>query len=175
MEAPGKLEVLYDAPTLAARIAEMGAQITEDFRGEELVIICVLKGSFMFTADLVRHIDLPCEVDFLGLSSYGDDTKSSGVVRFTKDLSRPIEGKSVLIVEDIIDTGLTMKYLLDNFETRGPKRVEVATLLHKPANQRIEVPIAYKGFTIDDLFVIGYGLDLAERYRNLPYVGHIVS
>ena len=131
-----KMQVLYSADDLAARIQELGAQITEDNKGASLTVVGVLKGSFMFIADLVRAIDLPMEVDFLGVSSYGSDTKSSGVVKFTRDLSNSIAGKRVLIVEDIIDTGLTMRYLLENFESRNPESVQVCTLLHKPCNQK---------------------------------------
>jgi hypoxanthine phosphoribosyltransferase len=127
----------------------------------------------MFVTDLVRYIDLDLSVDFLGLSSYGDSTKSSGVVRMTQDLSDPIEGKNVLIVEDIVDTGLTMKYLLENLQTRHPKSLSVVTLLDKPAGRKVEVPIEYTGFEIPDKFVIGYGLDYAELYRNLPYIGYV--
>ena len=151
----------------------MAEQITADFEGEEVHVIGVLKGCFVFLADLVRYIDLDVSIDFLGLSSYGDSTKSSGVVRMTQDLSEPIEGKNVLVVEDIVDTGLTMKYLLENLQTRHPKSLSVATLLHKPEGQTVDVPIAYKGFTIPDKFVIGYGLDYAELYRNLPYIGYV--
>ncbi|WP_246099115.1 hypoxanthine phosphoribosyltransferase [Persicimonas caeni] len=147
--------------------------MTADFEGEQVHIIGVLKGCFMFVTDLVRYIDLDLSVDFLGLSSYGDSTKSSGVVRMTQDLSDPIEGKNVLIVEDIVDTGLTMKYLLENLQTRHPKSLSVVTLLDKPAGRKVEVPIEYTGFEIPDKFVIGYGLDYAELYRNLPYIGYV--
>ena len=131
----------------------------------------MLKGSYIFLADLMREIDLDCSVDFLGVSSYGSRTQTSGVVRMTQDLSTPIAGKHVLLVEDIVDTGLTMKYLIDNLQTRRPASISVCTLLHKPSNQHIEVPIHYVGFTIPGKFVIGYGLDYAELYRNLPYIG----
>ena len=170
------LKVLISEEQLAERIAELGREIkaaNED--AEALTVVGVLKGSFMFLADLVRAIDLPLEVDFLGVSSYGMDTKSSGVVKFTRDLSSSIQGKHVLIVEDIIDTGLTMAYLLKNFQSRNPASVQVCTLLHKPCNQACEVPIDFTGFTIDDHFVIGYGLDLAERYRNLSFIGYLVD
>ncbi len=165
------MEVLLSAEEIEARVAELGAQITRDFKGQSLHIVGVLKGCFMFLADLVRHIDLECSVDFLGLSSYGSRTESSGVVRMTQDLSSPIAGKHVLLVEDIVDTGLTMKYLIDNMLTRRPESISVCTLLHKPSNQHIEVPIHYVGFTIPNKFVIGYGLDYAEIYRNLPFIG----
>lgn len=162
---------MLSAEEIEARVAELGAQITRDFKGQSLHVVGVLKGCFVFLADLVRHIDLECSVDFLGLSSYGSRTESSGVVRMTQDLSSPIAGKHVLLVEDIVDTGLTMKYLIDNMQTRRPESISVCTLLHKPSNQHIEVPIHYVGFTIPNKFVIGYGLDYAEIYRNLPFIG----
>jgi len=133
--------------------------------------VTVLKGSFVFAADLVRAVDLPCRVEFLGVRSYGDQTSSSGGVQITHDLDRSIEGAHVILVEDIVDTGLTMAYLLDNLRTRRPASLEIAALLEKPARTRVPVSIAYLGFTIDDVFVVGYGLDHAERYRNLPYIG----
>lgn len=154
-------------------MAELGAQITKEFKGQPLHVVGVLKGSFMFLADLVRHIDLDCSIDFLGVSSYGSRTQTSGIVRMTQDLSSPIANKHVLIVEDIVDTGLTMKYLIDNLQTRRPESISVCTLLHKPSNQRIEVPIHYVGFTIPNEFVIGYGLDYAQLYRNMPYIGYV--
>lgn len=166
-----KVRTLIDAETIQKRTRELGAQITADHLGREVVIVCVLKGSFVFTSDLARAIDLPLSIDFLALRSYGDGTESSGVVQITSDLSRPIEGKDVIVVEDIVDTGLTMTYLLKNLETRKPRSVRLASLLHKPARTRVPVKIDYLGFTIEDVFVIGYGLDYAERYRNLPYLG----
>jgi hypoxanthine phosphoribosyltransferase len=165
------LDVLYDAPTLDARIAELGAQIRRDYQGKNLVLVGVLKGSILFMADLARQIDLPLSLDFLGLSSYGDKTESSGVVRITSDLSKPIEGKDVLVVEDIVDTGLTMQFLLANLATRKPASVRICTLLHKPARAKVQIPLDYVGFTIEDRFVVGYGLDYAEIYRNVPFVG----
>jgi hypoxanthine phosphoribosyltransferase len=165
------VRTLIDAEKIAGRIAEMGREITRDYRDKDLVLLTVLKGSFVFSADLARAIDLPLSVDFLGLRSYGDGTTSTGVVQITTDLSKPIEGKDVLVVEDIVDTGLTMSYLLENLETRKPKSLKIASFLHKPARTQVAVPIAYLGFTIDDVFVVGYGLDFAERYRNLPFVG----
>ena len=166
------LDVLLTQEQIQRRIRELGAQIAQDYAGRDLHVIAVLKGSFVFLADLVRAIpkdDL--SVDFLGLSSYGVSTKSSGVVRVTQDLSLPIEGRNVLVVEDIIDTGLTMKYLMDNLETRRPASLEICTLLHKPDNTEAEVGMKYIGFTIPNEFVIGYGLDYAERFRNVPYIG----
>ena len=169
-----ELKVLFSEEDIATRVAELGRQITADHQGKELVVVSVLKGSFVFVADLVRHIDLHCSIDFLGLSSYGEETKSSGVVEITRDLSLSITGKNVLVVEDIVDTGLTMRYLMENFSTRKPKTVNICTLLHKPSNQQCELPIDYTGFVIENHFVIGYGLDLAEHYRNLPYIGYVV-
>jgi len=165
------LRVLIDEATIAAKVKELGARITERHRGHEVVLVPVLKGSFVFAADLARAIDLPVTIDFLGCRSYGDGTESSGVVQITYDLTRPIEHKRVIVVEDIVDTGLTMTYLLENLETRRPQSVELCSLLHKPARTRVPVEIHYLGFTIDDVFVVGYGLDHGERYRNIPYIG----
>jgi hypoxanthine phosphoribosyltransferase len=162
---------LLTAEEIRARVRELGAQITKEYADRRLVLVCVLKGSFVFTADLSRHIDLPLRVEFLGVRSYGEGTTTTGVVQITQDLSRPIEGDDVLIVEDIIDTGLTISHLLQLLRTRMPSSIKVCALLHKPARARVEVPIDYLGFTIDDKFVVGYGLDWAERYRNLPYIG----
>lgn len=166
-----KIRTLIDEATIAAKVKELGKRITEQHAGREIVLVPVLKGSFVFAADLARAIDLPLSIEFLGCRSYGEGTESSGVVQITYDLSKPIEGKHVIIVEDIVDTGLTMTYLLENLETRRPASLELCSLLHKPARTRVPVDIHYLGFTIDDVFVIGYGLDYAERYRNLPYLG----
>ena len=165
------VEVLHDADTIARRVRQLGEEITEAYDNGPLTVVVILKGSFVFAADLIRHIDLPLSVDFMGLSSYGAETQSSGVVRITQDLSQPIEGRHVLVVEDIIDTGLTMKYLLGNLATRRPKSTKVCALLHKPARAEHAIDIDYLGFTIPDAFVVGYGLDYAERYRNLPFIG----
>lgn len=164
-------EVMLSAETIQARVVEMGAQITRDLRGQNLTVVGVLRGSFIFMADLVRAIDLPLSCDFLGLSSYGASTKSSGVVQITKDLGDPVEGRHILVIEDIIDTGLTMAYLLENLATRKPASVQIASLLSKPARRQVEVDIDYLGFTIEDRFVVGYGLDYAGEYRNLPFIG----
>jgi len=169
------ISTLIDAEKISARVREMGAQITKDYAGKEIVLVPVLKGSFVFAADLARHIDLSVSIDFLGLRSYGDGTKSSGVVQITSDLTKPIEGKHVIVIEDIVDTGLTMQYLFENLETRHPASVKLASLLHKPARTTVEIKIDYLGFTIDDVFVIGYGLDYAEKYRNLPFIGVVES
>jgi hypoxanthine phosphoribosyltransferase len=166
-----RVVTMLSAEQIAARVRELGTDITRDYAGRNLVIVCVLKGSFVFAADLTRAIDLPLRIDFLGVRSYGADTESSGVVQITQDLSRPIEHDDVLLVEDIVDTGLTIAHLVDLLRTRSPSSVKVCALLHKPARARLQVAIDYIGFTIDDRFVVGYGLDCAERYRNLPYIG----
>ena len=165
------LDVLVSEEELQAKAKELGQQISQEYAGKQLTVVGVLNGCFIFFADLVRHIDLPISIDFLGLSSYGSATKSSGVVQITKDLSGPIEGEHLLIVEDIIDTGLTMSYLLKNLKTRKPASIKVCSLLSKPARRIVETQIDYLGFTIEDRFVVGYGLDFDSRYRNLPYIG----
>jgi hypoxanthine phosphoribosyltransferase len=162
---------MLSAEQIAARVRELGAQITKDYKDRSLVLVCVLKGSFVFASDLMRAIDLPLRVDFLGVRSYGEGTESSGVVQITQDLSRPIEHEDVLLVEDIVDTGLTIAHLMDLLRTRQPHSIKVCSLLHKPARARIAVKVDYLGFTIEDKFVVGYGLDFAEKYRNLPYIG----
>ncbi len=164
------IDVMLSSEQIAARVKELGEAITRDHQGQEVVVIPVLKGSFMFAADLVRHINLPTRIEFLGLRSY-EGTKSTGVVQITSDLSFSIEDCAVVIVEDIVDTGLTMTYLLENLSTRRPRSVKLASLLHKPARSKVKVDIDYLGFTIEDKFVIGYGLDYDGQYRNLPYVG----
>ena len=165
-----RFRILIPEDRLQERIRELGKQIRTDFGDRPIVCICVLKGSFMFMADLVRAIGGELETEFLGVSSYQGGTQSTGVVQITKDLSSPIEGKDVIIIEDIIDTGLTMHYLLDMLAIRQPRSISVCTLLDKPANREVEMTADYVGFSIPDEFVIGYGLDLAERYRNLPYI-----
>jgi hypoxanthine phosphoribosyltransferase len=167
---------LISASAIAARVAELGAQITRDYaaRSEtaEIVVIGVLKGSVIFLADLVRHIGLPVYIEFIGISSYGDATVSSGVVQITQDLSRPIENKHVIVVEDIVDTGHTVHYLLENLGTRRPASVALCSLLHKPERSEREIKIDYLGFTIPNKFVVGYGLDIAQQFRNLPFIGY---
>lgn len=165
------IKALLTEDQLATRIRELGTQITEDYKDKNLLVIGVLRGSFMFLADLVRHIELPCPIEFLGLSSYGNRTESSGVVRFTSDLTRPIKDLDVLVVEDIIDTGLTMKYLQENLLTRQPASLKICSLLEKPERAIEKIDIDYLGFTIANHFVIGYGLDYQGAYRNLPYIG----
>lgn len=168
-------EELISTEKLRGRVAQLGEQITADYRdsAEELILLGVLKGSFVFLADLCRAIHMPHAVDFIGIASYGDETKSSGVVKITQDLTRPIEGKHVIVVEDIVDTGLTVHYLLDNLATRHPASVKLASLLHKPDRTIQEVPIDYLGFAIPNKFVVGYGLDIAQHYRNLSFIGYI--
>lgn len=168
-----ELRVLISEDEIRARVKALGEQITRDYQDKDLTAICVLKGSFPFFADLVRAIDLPIECDFLGLSSYGSATRTSGVVKITSDLTKPVGEKNVLVVEDIVDTGLTMNYLLENLWTRRPASVKVCSLLYKPANTVVDVQIDYLGFTIEDRFVIGYGLDLDQKYRNLPFIGYL--
>jgi hypoxanthine phosphoribosyltransferase len=169
--SPPEVSPLIDSQHLADRVGALGAEITRDYAGLSLVLLCVLKGSFVFAADLSRAIALPIRLEFLGVRSYGDDTKSSGVVQITQDLTRPVEGDHILIVEDIVDTGLTLSYLREQLRSRNPASIKVAALLHKPARMKRQVEIDYLGFTIDDVFVVGYGLDYAERYRNLPFLG----
>ncbi len=163
-------EVLVDEDTLATRVAELGAEVSADYEGRDLLLVGVLKGAVFFMADFMRHLTVPCEVDFMAISSYGASTDSSGVVRILKDLDINIEARDVLVVEDIIDSGLTLSYLIRNLEAREPASLEVCALLTKPERREIEVPVRYVGFEIPNRFVIGYGLDFGERYRNLPYV-----
>jgi len=172
---PDPFAELISAEAIAKRVAELGAQITEEYRKvtpEEVVVVGVLKGSVIFMSDLVRHILLPIKLEFMGVSSYGDETTSSGIVQITQDLTKPIEGKHVILVEDIVDTGHTVHYLLQNLATRQPASLKLASLLHKPERQEREVKIDYLGFTIPNKFVVGYGLDAAQLYRNLPYIGY---
>ena len=164
-------EVLFSAEQIHAQVAKLGAQISTDFAGEEILIIAVLKGALLFLADLIRHIDLPLAIDFMAVSSYGAGTESTGVVRILKDLDEPIEGKHVLIVEDIVDSGRTLDYLLRLLQQRSPATIHVCTLLDKQERREIDVPIDYVGFEVPDEFVVGYGLDYAELYRQLPCIG----
>ncbi|HEY7151248.1 MAG TPA: hypoxanthine phosphoribosyltransferase [Solirubrobacterales bacterium] len=170
MDDPAIGEVLVPAEELQRRIRELGAEISRDYAGRDLIMIGVLKGAVLFLADLMRELTVPCEVDFMAVSSYGSATDSSGVVRILKDLDSSIEGRNVLIVEDIIDSGLTLQYLLRNLRARNPASVEVCALLTKPDRRRVELPIRYVGFEIPNRYVIGYGLDYAQRYRNLDCV-----
>jgi hypoxanthine phosphoribosyltransferase len=162
---------LIDAARISERVRALGEAISVDYADRELCVVSVLKGSFMFAADLVRAIDRPLTVDFLAVKSYEDATESSGVVRLTHDLSHTVEGKHVLLIEDIVDTGLTVRFLLETLQTRRPASLRLAALLHKPVRARTEVHIDYLGFRIEDAFVVGYGLDHGQRHRNLPYIG----
>ena len=164
-------EILIDEQSLQQRIAELGREISADYEGRDLLLVGVLKGAVFFMADLMRHIRVPCEVDFMAISSYGASTDSSGIVRILKDLDLNIEGRNVLVVEDIIDSGLTLSYLVRTLEAREPGSLEICTLLTKPERREIDVDVRYVGFEIPNRFVIGYGLDFAERYRNLRFVG----
>ena len=164
-------EVLIDEEALQQRIAALGEEISSEYTGRDLLLVGVLKGAVFFLADLMRNLTVPCEIDFMAISSYGASTDSSGVVRILKDLDINIEGRDVLVVEDIIDSGLTLSYLMRNLEARGPSSLEICALLTKPERREIHVPVRYVGFEIPNRFVIGYGLDFGERYRNLPYVG----
>jgi hypoxanthine phosphoribosyltransferase len=164
-------EILIEPQALRARVAELGEEISDAYAGRDLLLIGVLKGAVFFMADLMRHLTVPCEVDFMAISSYGAATDTSGVVRILKDLDINIEGRNVLVVEDIIDSGLTLSYLIRNLESREPASLEICALLTKPARREIDVDVRWIGFEIPNRFVIGYGLDFAERYRNLPYVG----
>ncbi|HEY7707497.1 MAG TPA: hypoxanthine phosphoribosyltransferase [Gaiellaceae bacterium] len=167
----GVSEILIEEDALRERIAELGGEISADYAGKDLLLVGVLKGAVFFMADLMRHITVPCEVDFMAISSYGASTDSSGVVRILKDLDETIEGRNVLVVEDIIDSGLTLSYLKRTLGARNPASLEICALLTKPERREVDVPVRYTGFEIPNRFVVGYGLDFAERYRNLRYVG----
>lgn len=163
-------DILLTEEQLQAKIRELGAKISADYRDRNPLLIGVLKGAFMFMADLAKAIDIPVEIDFMAVSSYGSSTKSSGVVRIIKDLEVSVEGRDVIIVEDIIDSGLTLSYLIDVLERRNARSVAVVALLDKPDRRKVNLDIEYKGFTLPDEFVVGYGLDYAEKYRNLPFI-----
>jgi hypoxanthine phosphoribosyltransferase len=167
----GIAEVLVDEEALRARVGELGEEISSDYAGRDLLLVGVLKGAVFFMADLMRALTVPCEVDFMAISSYGAASDSSGVVRILKDLDIPLDGRHVLVVEDIIDSGLTLSYLMRNLRAREPASLEICALLTKPERREIEIPVRYVGFEIPNRFVVGYGLDYAERYRNLPFVG----
>lgn len=164
-------EILIAPEEIQTRVAELGGRITTDYQGRDLLLVCILKGGLTFLADLVRQVQLPLEVDFMAISSYGADTESSGVVRILMDLETNIEGRGVLIVEDIIDTGHTLQYIIENLRTRRPASLRICCLLDKTPRRQIEIPLDYVGFEIPDVFVVGYGLDYQENFRNLPYVG----
>jgi hypoxanthine phosphoribosyltransferase len=165
------VDLLISEAKLQARIRELGAQLTRDYAGKELTLLAVLKGSVFFATDLARAIDLPLTLEVLGVSSYQGGTETTGEVRITSDVTKPMAGKDVLVVEDIIDTGLTMKFLLENLHGRHPASLKLCALLEKPARARAKVQIDYRGFVVEDVFVVGYGLDYAEKYRNVPFIG----
>lgn len=166
-----KIRVLLSEQDVDRRIAEIGKKISEDYQGKEVHLICVLKGSVFFTCELAKRITVPVSLDFMSVSSYGADTKSSGVVRIVKDLDEPLEGKDVIIVEDIVDSGRTLSYLIEILKKRNPASLRLCTLLDKPERRVTDVKVDYTGFNIPDEFVVGYGLDYAQKYRNLPYIG----
>lgn len=172
MEQP-KISVLIPEDEIETRVCELGAQISEDFRGEPVKLICILKGSAFFACELAKRITVPVMLDFMQVSSYGNKTVSSGNIRIKKDLDEPLEGENVIIVEDIIDSGRTLSKLVPMLKERNPKEIRVCTLLSKPERREVDIDVAYNGFTIPDKFVVGYGLDYDQRYRNLPYVGVI--
>ncbi len=165
------LEVLISREQIQERIREIGANITRDYAGRRPELICVLKGAMVFMSDLIRAIDLNLTIDFIAVSSYGKGANSTGEVKIVKDLDEPLEGRDIILVEDILDTGLTLNYLVKNFRSRGATSIKIVTLLNKPERRKVEVKAEYVGFEIPDKFVVGYGLDFAERYRNLPYIG----
>jgi hypoxanthine phosphoribosyltransferase len=168
-------ETLVEAEALQRRIRELAAEISRDYSERDLLLVCVLKGAVFFTADLMRHLEIDVEIDFMAVASYGSATDSSGVVRILKDLDAPIEGRNVLIVEDIVDSGLTLQYLLRSLGARGPASVEVCALLTKPERRKVELPVRYVGFEIANRFAIGYGLDHQERFRSLPFVAALAG
>ena len=166
-----KISILISEERIEKRIREMAETISKEFEGESVVLICILKGSVFFTCELAKRLTIPVTLDFMCVSSYGDDTKSSGIVRISKDLDQSVEGKNVIIIEDIIDSGRTLFYLLEMLKTRMPKTLRLCTLLDKPSRRVMDVAVDYTGFEIEDKFVVGYGLDYAQKYRNLPYIG----
>lgn len=163
-------KVLIDEETLQIKVKELGKQITKDYAGKDLLVVCVLKGAVMFVTDLIKNIELPLEIDFMAVSSYGKSSKTSGVVRILKDLNADIKDKDVLIVEDIVDSGLTLSYLIEILKSRKPNSVEICTLLDKKEGRKTDIETKYSGFDVPDEFVVGYGLDFAEKYRNIPYI-----
>lgn len=164
-------EILFSEEILANKIAELGEKISKDYEGKNLLVVGILKGSVLFAAELLKNISIPCEIDFMAVSSYGNSTETSGVVRILKDLNEDIDNRDILIVEDIVDSGVTLDYLLKYLKTRGAKSVEIVTLLNKPARRKIDINVKYTGFEVPDGFIVGYGIDYAEKYRNLPFIG----
>ena len=165
------LRVLLSEDEIREKVRELGGKITADYKNSNLMLVTVLKGAVVFLADLMRQIDVPAEIDFMVVSSYGSGVKSSGVVKIVKDLDVPLAGKDILIVEDILDSGLTLSYIKELLESRGPRSIRIATLLDKPSRRKVDLQADYIGFSVPDEFVIGYGLDYDEKYRNLPYIG----
>ena len=165
-----RMKILYSRDEIERVVRDMAERISRDYEGKDLVVVCVLKGAFMFMADLVRHLKVPCVIDFMRLASYGSGTATSGKVLVTKDLETPIAGKDVLIVEDIVDTGITLQYLTGYLENRKPKSIKICALLDKPARRKADVYGDYVGFTVEDKFIVGYGLDFNQKYRQLPYI-----
>jgi hypoxanthine phosphoribosyltransferase len=168
-------KILITEDEIRRRAAEIGRSISEDFAGEEVLVVGILKGAVMWMSDVIKHISLPVRMDFMAVSSYGSSTKSSGVVRILKDLDNAIEGKNVIIVEDIVDSGVTLNYLREHLRSRGPKSLRICALLDKPAGRRAAVRVDYIGFTVEDVFIVGYGLDVNQRYRNLPYITSVAE
>jgi len=163
-------EILFDQKTIEKKVKELADQISKDYAGKEVVLIAILKGAIVFMSDLMRHLSIPILIDFVQVSSYGASTTSSGVITLKKDIDTEISGKDVLLIEDIIDYGYTLDYLLKKFKERNPKSLKICCFLDKKARRKVEVPLAYKGFEVPDKFIVGYGLDFAEKYRNLPYI-----
>lgn len=171
--AKGLVGQMFTAQQIAHKVKELGEQISRDYAGEEILVVGILKGAFVFCADLVRSITVPAEIDFMAVSSYGKSTESSGVIKILKDLDASVQGRHVLLVEDIVDSGLTLRYLREYLEHQQPASLKVCALLDKPSRRKTEVKVDYRGFEIPDEFIVGYGIDWAERYRNLPYIGMI--
>lgn len=163
-------EIMLTEDAIQKRVKELGAQITKDYEGEEIFVICILRGACFFMTDLLKRVENNVIIDFMAVTSYGSETKTSGVVKIIKDLDTPIDEKHVLIIEDIVDTGLTLHYLMDNLKTRNPKSLKICTLLDKPERRKIDIEADYKGFVVDNRFIVGYGLDYQQKYRNLPYI-----
>ena len=166
-------EVLFSEEVIVDKVKQMGETLSLDYKGKNLLVVGVLKGSVVFASELLKHIDIPCELDFMAVSSYGSSTQTSGVVRILKDLDNDVEGKDVIIVEDIVDTGLTLSYLLKYLEDRNANSIEIVTLLNKPARRKTDINVKYSGFEVPDEFIVGYGIDYAEKYRNLPFIASL--
>ncbi|MGG7179026.1 hypoxanthine phosphoribosyltransferase [Clostridium paraputrificum] len=164
-------DVLFSEEEIIKKVKEMGEVISQNYKGKNLIVVGVLKGSVLFASDLIKNITVPCEIDFMAVSSYGNSTETSGVVRILKDLDHNIEGKDILIVEDIVDSGVTLDYLLKYLKARKANSIEIATLLNKAARRKTEIDVKYIGFEVPDEFIVGYGIDYAEKYRNLPFIG----